>query len=375
MSQWIYLYDEDASDLRTAERQLSRYGIDQTLMRSFCNRIDLFEAIDARESVAVALIDLQSDERSDSNYSGHRLIETIRRHDRLRERCAPIAYTVHVRDDVVALACGRGACGLISKTDLDAPAAERAGVDLIGFLDELRRRPLPHYAGAADCTAERFPRFPAGVQLAKERLQAQQARLLADIESVLASIPRIVRRPYFWQAIRYFADGTDPASVARWIVADYDAAKQRTVELELDALRNSLAPRYTVHGADMKAFARDLLKRAPHKRRALTPDDMDSLRVLQRVSVLGDVLRSSDLRAESYLDGAALSAVDRVVDPLTGVERPPGKVGASRYTEDLLERLSRIEPDEQMRKRLQVELVRGVTNMYDTYLAHEARAA
>jgi hypothetical protein len=374
MSQWIYLYDEDAGDLRTAERQLERYGIDQTLMRSFCNRIDLFEAIEARESVAVALIDLQSDERSDSNYSGHRLIETIRRHDRLRERCVPLAYTVHVRDDVVALAYGHGACGLISKTDLDAPAAERAGVDLIGFLDDLRRRPLPHYAGAADCTAEQFPRFPAEVRLAKERLQAQRARLLADIESVLSSIPRIVHRPYFWQAIRYFADGTDLASVARWIAADYDAAK-RTVELELDALRNSLAPRYIVHGADMKAFARDLLKLAPHKRRALTPDDVDSLRVLQRVSVLGEVLRSSDLRAESYLDGAALRAVDRVVDPLAGVGRLSGKVGASHYTEDLLERLSRIEPDEQMRKRLQVELVRGVTNMYDTYLAHEARAA
>jgi len=370
---WVYLYDEDDGDRLAAERQLARYGVDESLLRSFSNRIDLLQAIDALDRVAVALVDLQSDERSGSNYSGHRIVETIRRHPRLRERCVPLVYTVHVREDVVELACEHGACGLISKTDLDVPAAERARIDLVGFLEELRRRPPSHYAGAADYTAEQFPCFP-DVQRARERLRAQEARLRADLGSVLDDIPRIMRRPYFWPAIRYFAEGTDPASVARWIAEDYGAAK-RTVELELDSLRDHLAPRYKVRGADMAGFARDLLERAPHKRRALAPDDLDSVRVLQRLSALEGVLRSRSLRAESYLDEAALRAIDRVVDPLVGVRRLAGKVGASHYANDLLLRLSRIEPDEQARKRLRVELVRGVTNMYDTYLAHEARSA
>jgi hypothetical protein len=372
MSAWVYLYDEDELDRAGSERQLRRYGVREEQLLSFSNRIDLFEAIDARSDRAVALIDLQSDDQADSNYSGHRVVETIRRHPRLRELCTPLVYTVHVRDDVIELARRHGGCGLISKIDLDVPEQEGARIDLLGFLAEQRERP-PDPFPAQPNQPRHFPQFP-DVRRARERMLAQDSELSAALVAGLASRPKILFTDHFWQAVRYFAEGTDPASVARWISADRGVS-QRTVEVELDDLRDCLAPKYKVHGIQLEAFARDLLARVPHKRHPLAPEQLDSLRVLQRVSPLEAVLRDSRLREESYLDEAALAAIDRVVDPLSGVGRLLGKLGASYYTDDLLERLTDLEPNEQARTRLQADLVRGVTNMYDTYLAHEERVA
>jgi CheY-like chemotaxis protein len=365
---WIYLYDEDERDVKTARRQLIAHGIGTQNIRQEVNRIEIFEAIAAAEEVVVALIDLQSDDRTDNNYSGHRVIETIRRNPELATRCQPIAYTVHARTDIIDLAQRHGAKALISKHDLDVPAAEMSDVDLAGFLEDQRRLPALTLDPDGDLE-EAFTIFP-DIRRAQERFDSQEMATARALDRVLQGTPRIVSRPYFWQAVRYLAEGIDSGSVAHWIHADF-RAPSRTVEKDLEDLRGYLEPRYLIHGVKWADFARDLLEAAPQKR--LAPSDLEMVRVLQRVSVLEDLLHDPEIRKESYLDDAALLAIDRVVDPLVGIGRQLGRAGEWRHVDDLLKRLATVEPREDARRTLQVDFVRGVSNMYDTYLARQSR--
>ena len=120
---WVLVYDEDDADVRTALRQLKLHGVES--VGRFGNRIDLFEAIAASTEPLVALIDLQSDDKLDNNFSGHRVIETIRRHPVLARRCRPVAYTVHARRDVIDLAHRHGALAVIEQARPRRP--ERPG--------------------------------------------------------------------------------------------------------------------------------------------------------------------------------------------------------------------------------------------------------
>ncbi|HEY5194265.1 MAG TPA: hypothetical protein VIJ39_10395 [Solirubrobacteraceae bacterium] len=362
---WIYLYDEDPSDVRTARRQLSQHGISDELMRVEVNRIALCEAIAQSEGALVALIDLQSDDRTDNNYSGHRVIETIRRNPKLARRCRPIAYTVHARPDIIDLARRHGARALISKHDLDVPAEEMPSVNLTAFLAGQRQLDvLP----LGDTEVEDFTVFP-DTRRAKERFESQDLTMARAFDGILHGTPEMVSRPYFWQAIRYLAEGIDPTSVAHWIHADF-SVPERTVEKKMDDLRGYLEPRYLAHGVAWADFARDLLKAAPQKR--LAPSDLDMVRVLQRISALEDLLHDPTIRAESYLDDRALRAIDRVVDPTVGIGRGLGHSGDWAHADDVLRRLAVVEPEEKARRVLQIEFVRGVSNMYDTYLAGQA---
>jgi CheY-like chemotaxis protein len=365
---WIYLYDEDAGETRTSRRQLLKHEIADTSLSSFGNRIALFDAIAANQEVVVALIDLQSDDRTDNNYSGHRVIETIRRNPALAVRCRPIAYTVHARDDIIEMAREHGARALISKDDLEVPAAEISEVNLAGFLAEQRRleaSPLGQDAAGEDS----FSVFP-GAQRATEHWKNQELELARALEGVMQGSPRIVRRPYFWHVVRYLAEGIGSSSVADWIHTDF-LASARTVKNDLDELRGYLEPRYLVHGVAWAEFARDLLEAAPQKRRA--PTDLEMVRVLQRIGALQDILHDPEIREKSYLDTAALVAIDRVVDPRVGIGRRLGNSGDRHHVEDVLARLAAVEPEEGARRTLQVDFVRAVSNMYDTYMAAQPR--
>jgi CheY-like chemotaxis protein len=367
---WIYLYDEDPRDLELACRQLEMYGLSAPQLRLFSNRIELFEAIDSADHTIVALVDLQSDDRTDNNYSGHRVIDTIRRHPRLRERCVAIAYTVHVREDVVTLARAHGASGLISKVDLDVPDVERFREGLLDFLEEQRSR-LPEPEDFDPEVDYGFPIFP-DIERARERAHLERETVRESVHSLLRRDPKILRQPYFWPAVRYFASGLDQASVAHWIHVDFQVPES-TVTKALDDLGQSLAPQYRVHKLAWKEFAGDLLAIVPHERVALDPSSIEMVRGLQRVSELEGILRDPVIRRASYLDDAALQAIDLVVDPIAGVGHTSGHVGAWKHADHLIERLCDLEPDEHARMALRADFVRGVSNMYDTYLASQTR--
>ncbi|HEX4836934.1 MAG TPA: hypothetical protein VFV03_00185 [Solirubrobacteraceae bacterium] len=367
---WIHLYDEDELDLKTARRQLQKHGIADpvTPVDSHVNRIDLFETIASSREALVALIDLQSDERTDNSYSGYRVIETIRRHPLLAARCRPLAYTVHAREDVIELARKHGALALISKHDLDVPIDEVARVNLLGYLEE-QRLLVPSPFGERAAPEGKLPVFPDSAR-ARERFALQDRQLQSALRSVCSGTPRIATRPYFWQTVRSLAEGIDLTSTAHWIQADFDVPA-RTVENDLDDLRRLLEPRYLGHGPAWVEFARDLLMAAPQRRRA--PSDTDMVRCLQRLSEVEPLLQDAEIRKASYLDEAALRAIDRVVLAANGGRPGLGHVGDWVHTDHLLARLAAVEPDENARKALQVDFVRGVSNMYDTYMAQTSR--
>jgi CheY-like chemotaxis protein len=359
---WICIYDEDKDDVAASVRQLRFHGIAEVLRH--VNRIDLFEEIAEREDPLIALIDLQADDKLDNNFSGHRVIETIRRNPRLAARCQPVAYTVHARPDVVDLARRHGAVALISKHDLDVP---REQVDLPGFLERLRAQPL---AGFGEGHENGFEIFP-GTERAKLRTEAQETQLdLALDEVLISSDARIVREPYFWQFVRYLADGLDVTSVVHWIAVDFGLT-DKAVKKAIEDLRGYLEPQYTVHGVQWNEFARDLLKAAPARR--VAPLDEQMLRVLHRISELEAVLRDPAIRRDSHLDADALAAVDLVLDPYKGM-RLPGNPGHWQHTDALKARMEDVEPDAVARIRLQANFVRAVNNIYDTYIAARKRA-
>ncbi len=367
---WIYLYDEDPADLEFACRQLAMYGLSAPQLRLFSNRIELCEAIDTAQDTVVALVDLVSDDRTDNNYSGHRVIDTIHRHPRLRERCVPIAYTAHVREDVIGLIRAHGASAAISKADLDIPDVERFREGLPEFL-EIQRERLPQ---AVDFDPEvhcDFPIFP-DIERARERDHLERERVRESVHSLLTRDTRILRQPYFWPAVRYFADGLDQVSVARWINFDFEIP-QSTIMKALDDLGQSLAPQFRVPKLEWKKFARALLARVRHEHEALEPSRIELIRGLPPVSELEGILRDPTIRRASYLDDAALQAIDLVVDPIMGVGNTSGHIGAWKQADDLIERLGDLEPDEHARMALRVDFVRAVSNMYDTYLASQTR--
>ena len=85
------------------------------------------------------------------------------------------------------------------------------------------------------------------------------------------------------------------------------------------------------------------------------------------------VLLDPVIRRASYLDHAALEAIDRVVHPLAGVPKLPGNTGHWKHTDDLAARLKELEPDDVARIRLEVDFARAVYNMYDTSIHAEQR--
>jgi CheY-like chemotaxis protein len=366
---WVFPYDENLQDLDATCRQLEVYGFGPSERRPFSNRIELFEAIEGTQHTVVALIDLQSDERTDNNYSGHRVIDTIRRHPQLRERCVPIAYTAHPREDVIALARDHGASALISKIDLDVADIEPLREPLREFLEH--QRDLLPRAGSFDPGAVHgFPVFP-DIERARERIHMERENMREIVDSLLRRDAKILRQPYFWPVVRYFARGLDQASVARWINFDWEVPLG-TVTKALDDLGQSLAPQYRIPNLAWQQFACDLLARVPHQRLALHPSSIELIRGLPPVGELEGILRDPALRRASYLDDAALQAIDLVVDPLMGVGATSGHVGAWKQADELMERLCDLEPDEHARMALRVDFVRAVSNMYDTYLASQA---
>lgn len=365
---WIYLYDETRRDLGTSLRQLRNHGIGLDEIGSYESRLDLFADLEGVDRRVVVLIDLQSHDRHDQSYSGHRIIETIRRHPALARNGRPLAYTVHARPDVVALARRHGALALVSKTDLDAPDDEIPNLGLAGFLRRmmnLEREAIP----AA------FAVFPDTT-----RAEARYKRTREDVAQALdrVLVPEATtsetRQPFFWDVIRYLADGLEQSSAAYWVSADNPDISPRQVTKSLERLRPIVAHEYRVGaGVDWQTFGADLLELVPQHRSA--PTLTRTLRALIRVNEIEDLLTSKDLRRRGYLDAHAVAALDRVlaVDP-SPVPRPRGNEGRWKHTEDLLATLVAVEPASEQRAALTAAFVRGVNNVYATYVEDRDRA-
>jgi hypothetical protein len=349
----LLLYDEDRDELRHSIILLNHNGIERRDVTIFGNRLTLFKHIMGACDRCVALIDLQADDRSDYTYSGHRVIETIARHPELSARCAPAAFTAHSRPDVVELARRHRAIALLSKNDLDRHLPV-GGESFPKFITRLREGPT---AG--------FEIFPATVAppAVTASLDVLSAFVNVHVEEVV-----IARKPYFWHVMRYLADDVDKASIGRWIEAEFDGARRRTVINQIGELGNQMLPRYRRRSLPaLTDFAQDVLELAPQQR--VAPSDTEMLRLLPYFSVGDEVLGDRSLRKISFIDAEAAEALDRVVSRFPALGKREGRDGIWRHTEDIEAALRLVEPDSTKRIPFRLAFIRGVNGMYDTDMA------
>jgi CheY-like chemotaxis protein len=360
---WILLYDEDEADIYRSFLQLRDHQIATDAISMHGSRLELFEVIARSEVPIIALVDLQADERNDQNYSGHRIIETICRHPTLEARCRPLAFTVHARPDIVRLALSHGAHAVVSKTDLDVPDDQVPVVGFEHFLHQVlndhekdgQRRVFP----STDQVRERQARDEARATLALERL-------------LVCSSNGIIAKPFFWDMVRYLASGLEPASTAHWVEADNPVVSARTVIKTLEDLKPLVAYEYrTGSNVEWKQFASDLLELLPQYRPA--PSLSDALRVLPRISELGNLLVDKELQQKGYLDTAASEALNLVLDR-EALPRRRGHEGRWKHIEELQGTLREIEPNNAHRAALTAAFTRGVYNVYATYLELRTQA-
>jgi hypothetical protein len=358
---WVILYDEDNAGYAAAFSQLHRkHHIASEDIERQGNRIELLDAIAERNGAAIALIDLESNEVTDQQYSGHRIIETISRHPDLRLRCRPIAFTQHARPDVIDLARRHGAAALISKLTLD-------GLDnrepLAAFLERHR---AAHEAGQT-AEFELYPQTAIDDQRARAYVEKDQAAM----DRVFREPPKLFAHPYFWDVISLLAEGLDLQSVSAYVAVDHNA-NASTVKIYIEKMAGSMKPRYRIRKTHWQDFARQLLRDLPHRRAA--PSDERLVRALHRLHALEGLVDDGMLIEKSYLDPDALSALKRVWNPYADaprVDKGLGNVADTAYRERLDARLKALAVDEQDRLALQSAFVRAVYNLYDTYLAAE----
>jgi DNA-binding transcriptional regulator YdaS (Cro superfamily) len=360
---WIYVYDERDDDVYSSTQQLRERGlIDWPEMRTFTRRVELFQVIaerDPSDGPAVALVDLEAEPR-DPSYSGHRVIETIRRHPTLRSRCRPLAYTAHARPDVVDLACEHLAITVVSKTGLDR--AEVDPEDVRRFLMAVRDDQY-----LTENERDDAPRvFPTPLERPARDYgtEAQLTRALARVLSVPPENCRVAKEPYFWTMMRYLAYGLEPASVAQFIETDRQG-KARSVRNALERLAKEVEFEY-IHGdkVDWTRFAGDLLGMVPQFRGVPTP--VETLRLLVRVNRIEPLLTDKRLRQLSYVDPEALAALDRVLDA-RAIPPRQGNTGRWKLVEQMTHALEALEPALADRARLQAAFTRGVHGIYETY--------
>lgn len=350
----IFVHDRDPDllfnhcvPLLTGRYALEEHGFE---VRANPNRNAFLAEIAAERRQSVALVDLQLDDRRDHNYSGHRIIETIRRHRLLSHACRPLAFTVHAYPRIVTLVEQHGAWGLLARAPLDGmqPA------DLAGQLHSLLRKPT---VGAEAVIPMSI--LPHGFEV-REVLQDQ--RHLIDAIGKVFSRKRDLN-PKQWMVLRYVADKLEDTAIDRFIHEEFGVSGGKIVE----ELKGKLRLEYKQYGPDLRQAAQDLFLQFPHKRPV--PTDALSLRLLQHL----DELQKRDLsrlRREGYLDDAAWQTLDEVLFRLDfdKLGNNAGQHLRVQAVEDVLDDLvAGAEPHaEAQRRRRQAELIRAVNNLVDT---------
>jgi hypothetical protein len=360
----VHVFDESEKGLEHATWLLGIHGLwaptSGMLLREHSARNALLASIASEPGPSLALIDLQADERLDQDYSGHRIIEIIRYNPELASRCRPLAFTVHARESVAELARTAGAYGLISKEHLEVTPDRAAQLDVAGQLREILASP------ALDRTVSAPFRLIPG-----EISQVDDAdEIDARVRSRFRAVPGAHAKRYFWDVVRYLADGIDKASIARWIAADFDVSES-VVTHEIEQMGQFAATRYRTRGVQLTDLARDLLVDCPSKRPRPTPDL--TIRTLHRLAEVRHLARDPDVVTASWVDAEALEAVRRVSRLLAERDQQlPARVGQWAYTDELRHDLERLEREPLARARLQASLIRGVNALYDASLGMPA---
>ena len=286
----VFLHDPDREMLHNHSVRLLRdvHGIESVglELRAFENRNELLAEIAGERRPSLALVDLQQDDRRDLNYRGHRIIETIRYHERLWRDCRPLAFSVHSRTNVLRLVEDHGAYGFIARNVLDTATD-------VGFAGQLRAQLLRPASGArreAECHV-----LPHGYVLGD---------LHVDDRCVVEEIGRVFHRTRDfnknqWMVLRYAAENVGPNAIATFIHEEFGIDGSGPVEY----LQDKLKLRYRTAGRpDLRAAALDLFQRLPHKRHV--PDDGLSLKLLPRLRDLQDQPIGLLMKA-GYLDEEA----------------------------------------------------------------------
>jgi hypothetical protein len=200
----VFLFDPDEQMLANHSLPLLRDDFmlsDHDLeLKPFSNRNDLLSAVAAEQRPSLALIDLQLDDRRDQNWSGHRIIETVRLHPALWRTCRPMAFTVHVNEDICRLLQEHGAWGVVCRRLLEVPAEDRSR---LRFPDRIRQVLLLPTV-APDGQQERFWVMPDGAEtLAGD--DGGNGLLLRAIARIFNRKADLSRQQ--WMILRYYADG------------------------------------------------------------------------------------------------------------------------------------------------------------------------
>jgi hypothetical protein len=345
----LHVFDEDpAGLLETAHLLDEQCGL--AVHYSWTKRTKMLPALASARGPTIALIELQSEQVDYGNFSGLRIIETIKRNPLLRARCHPVALTVHGQTEAHRAIRWSGARAVISKHDLQRGDGGRTREFLESLVSEPPGRPAFHVvpgSAVADALAVR-----------------EREREEPELAAMLRTMPKIVGRPYFWDIVVWLALTGEPRSAARWASEEYGVT-QRAVENEIAALRPALPLVYVLRGTKWSRFATDLLRCLPLRR--IPPTLAELKRALPSIDAIAEYLGLPDIRARSFADEDALTAIDRLIPKHANWFERGGHVAHSRQAELIDEQLMLAEPsDKTVRGALERDFVRGIWAICDT---------
>jgi hypothetical protein len=368
-----FVFDTDRTMLDSMTLPgLRRYRLEEQgiELRDFDNRNALLGAIAAEQRPSVALIDLQLDERFDHNWSGHRLIETIRHHPHLRAHCRPLALTIYARPAIRSLVEAHGGYAIVCRGEID----RSADFDLAAQLRAHAARPAWGPDRATTCEV-----IPDDAALGEVHLAEAESRELSAVQRIFDR-----RRPLNekqWMAMRYFAVDLDATSVADLLEVRFPDLRDGGSVVE--GLQAALRPTYRQHGPDLYRAALDLFSALPHRRPIPTLEL--SFEELPRLTWIRDMRgdRLRELRRVGYRDERAYTILEHVLWSGDPKRWPAGAAGQSTWLQFIRDQLSTLRPpaadrgvpEDELRQafeqRCQADLIRAVHNLLDTERAQQ----
>jgi CheY-like chemotaxis protein len=348
---------------------LEEHGIE---LRPYTNRNTLLAAIAREPRPSVALVDLQLDERFDHNWSGHRIIETIRCHPALRRNCRPLALTIHSRPAIRRLVEAHGGYGIVCRGEIDRGAE----FDLAGMLRLQSRRSA--WGPEREVTCEVIPNEKALGEIHDTEAEAKELRAVQRIFERTRTL-----NEKQWMAMRYFAVNLDHISVAQLLEVRFRDLKDGGSVVE--GLQKALRPVYRQHGPDVYRASLDLFEAVPDKRPIPTLEL--SFNELPRLNWIRDMKAGelAELSRIGFLDEEAEKILKHVLYGGAPDEWPSGAAGQSVWLTFVRQRLSTLEPPpiadgtippaelrEAFEQRCEAHLIRAVHNLLDTSAAKHA---
>jgi hypothetical protein len=365
-----FVFDVDVAMLENQTLPgLRSYGLEERgiAVRPFTNRNELLRAIASERRPSVALVDLQLDERFDHNWSGHRIIETIRFHPLLRVNCRPLALTIYARPAIHRLVEAHGGYAIVCRGEIDGSA----DFDLAGMLRAQARRPA--WGPGHDVGCDVIPSTDAIDEMHSAETEAKELR---EVQRIFRRRQTLNERQ--WMALRYFAVPLDGVSIGSLLSLEFHVNGATVIE----GLQSALLPAYRTHGPDLRRAALDLFEALPDRRPVPTLEL--SFNELPRLSWIRDMSGADlrELKKLGFLDTRAEEVLEEVVFETTPNEWPSGAAGQSTWLKFVRRRMATLAAptaggDPAMargaaERRHQADLIRAVHNLLDTDAARRA---